>query len=220
MSGPGTQPRWQPADADRLPGSLASWIASLDGSPRIAIDGPPCGGPHAFAESLVAPLRALGRPAVHVRAETFWRDASLRLEHGHEDVLSFPSWLDDGALRRETLDPFGRGAPYLTSLRDPVTDRATREAARAFVPGSVLLVSGAFLVGTALPFERTVHLYLPAEARARRTSPDQSWTLPAFDEHDRTVGPADIADVTVRLDRRSPAVRCRSGIGLSAGVLS
>ncbi|MBE7188161.1 hypothetical protein, partial [Jatrophihabitans endophyticus] len=152
-------------------------------------------------------LRALGRPAVHVVAETFWRDASLRLEHGHQDVESYPDWLDREALRRETLEPFAAGADFLTSLRDPVTNRSTREAAHAFVPGSVLVVSGAFLLGDVLPFEHTVHLHLPPDARARRTPPAEAWTLPAFEAYDAAVRPVERADVTVRLDRRSPAVR-------------
>lgn len=212
MSRPGPAPslvpqRWSAVDAGRLSELLASWVDGLDGAPRVAIDGPPCAGPHVVAESLLEPLRVLGRPATHVVADTFWRDASVRLEHGHQDVLSYPDWLDRAALRRETLEPFGAGRDYLASLRDPLTNRSTREAPRAFVPGSVLIVSGTFLLGGELPFDRTVHLVLPPASRARRTPPEQAWTLPAFDDYDATVHPSGTADVAVRLDRRSPAVR-------------
>lgn len=207
MSRPATDRAWTAIDPDRLPITLADWIDASDGAPRVAVDGPPCADPHAAAVALLEPLRALGRPAVHVVAETFWRDASLRFEHGHEDVLSYPDWLDRGALRRETLEPFGSGAEFLTSLRDPRTNRSTREAPHPFAPRTVLLVSGTFLLDGALPFDRTVHLYLPPEARARRTTDGQAWTLDSFDVYDAQVAPADTADVTVRLDRRSPAVR-------------
>lgn len=197
---------WRAVDATQLPRELGAWLAD-GGARRVAIDGPPCAQPATFAESLVEPLRVLGRPAVHVRAESFWRDASLRLEYGHEDVESYLTWLDAAALRRETLDPFGAGRPYLVTLRDPVSNRSTRDAPREFEAGTVLLVSGALLLGQDLPFDRTVHLFLPAAARARRTPPEDAWTLPAFDHYDTSVRPAEVADVTVRLDRRSPAVR-------------
>ena len=201
------QPHWTAVDHDLLPGLLASWLDEFDGAPRVAIDGPPCADPHALAASLLEPLRVRGRPTVHVVADTFWRDASVRLEHGHQDVQSYPDWLDRAALRRETLEPFASGCAFLTSLRDPQTNRSTREASHAFAARTVLLVSGTFLLAGDLPFDRTVHLLLPHDARSRRTAPDAAWTLPAFDAYDATARPADNADVTVRLDRRSPAVR-------------
>lgn len=170
---------------------------------RAAIDGPPCAAPGGLAESLAEPLRLLGRPFVHVRAESFWRDASVRLEYGREDVESYLGWLDDGALRREVLT----GPTYLPSLRDPVTNRATRESVRPLPPDAVLVVSGPLLLGLGLPFDRVVHLAMSPAARARRTDADQAWTLPAYERYDAEVRPADLADVVVRLDDpRHPAV--------------
>ncbi len=172
---------------------------------RVAVDGPPCARPEMLAEALAGPLRVLGRPLLHVRAESFWRDASLRLEYGREDVESYLSWLDAGALRREVLAADGW---YLPSLRDPATNRATR-AQREPLPGNaVLVVSGAFLLGLGLPFDRVVHLAVSPAARARRTPAEQEWTLEAFDRYDTEVGPAGLADVVIRLnDPRHPAVR-------------
>src|SRR5664279_3602345 len=67
-----------PLAPDALPRGLAERIATLPATLRVAIDGPPCARPHTLAHSLAEPLRALGRPVVHIRAESFWRDASLR----------------------------------------------------------------------------------------------------------------------------------------------
>ena len=164
---------------------------------RVALDGPPCAQPELLADALAAPVQALGRTFAHVRADRFLRDASVRLEYGREDVDSYLNWLDAGALEREVLT--GAGS-YLPTLRDPVTNRATR-AERVDLPdGTVLVVSGAFLLGLGLSFDRVVHLQVSAAARARRTSDADAWTLPAFDRYDAEVDPAALADVVIKLD--------------------
>jgi hypothetical protein len=190
------------------PQTLIDAIAGVlpEGTARVAVDGPECARPSALAEALADALRA-SRPVGHVRAETFWRSASLRFEFGREDVESYLAWLDAGALRREVLDPVLAGS-YLPSLRDPVSNRSTREPPRAAPPGTVLIVSGTFLLGRDLPFDRTVHLAMSPAARKRRTPEAEAWTLPAFDEYDIRVRPVEIADVVVRYDDpRHPAVR-------------
>lgn len=187
--------------------TLAAWLDASPGIVRVAVDGPPSADPDGFAAALRDPLRALGRPSAHVLATTFWRDASLRLEYGHHDVESYLSWLDADALRREVLVPAIEQAQYLPSLRDPGTNRSTHAARQDLAPGSVLVVSGSLLLGLGLPFDRVVHLHLPPDARERRTPPTESWTLPAFQAYDDTVRPLDVADVVVRVDRRTPAVR-------------
>jgi hypothetical protein len=197
----------QPISPDELPGRLADWLAVSPGITRVAVDGPPSASPSVLADALIEPLRALGRPAVHVEASSFWRDASLRLEHGREDVESYLSWLDTGALRREVLDSAVANRTYLPSLRDPVTNRSTHEGRRRLDQNTVVLVSGTFLLGKDLPFDRVVHLELPPAARARRVHSEDAWTLPAFDQYDATVRPSEIADITIKVDRRVPAVR-------------
>ena len=194
-----------PAD---LPVLLADRIAARPGIVRVAIDGPPCAAPHQLGESLGEPLRARGRPVAVVRAETFWQDASLRLEYGREDVEAYLGWLDADALRREVLDPVVADATYLPSLRDPATNRATREPARRADPGTVLVITGPLLLGLGLPFEVAVHLAVSSPARRRRTDASWAWTLSAFDRYDAEVRPAELADVVIRLDDpRHPAVR-------------
>lgn len=185
---------------DRLTDQIAGRAATVAGIVRVAIDGPPCADPHVLADRLVEPLRARGRPVHTVRAETFWRDASVRLELGREDPDSYLDWLDAGALRREVLDAAVDDASYLPSLRDPDSNRATREPRCALEPDAVVVVSGPLLLGLGLPFELTVHLAVSPAARARRTPPEQAWTLPAFDRYDTEVGPAQLADVVIRYD--------------------
>jgi hypothetical protein len=180
-----------------VPGLLADWLSSAEGTVRVALDGPPCAQPELLADALAAPLQALGRPFTHVRADTFWRDASLRLEYGHEDADSYLNWLDHGALQREVLTASGS---YLPSLRDPVSNRATRAEPVDLPDGAVLVVSGAFLLGLGLSFDRVVHLQVSPAARARRTPASDAWTLPAFDRYDAEVDPAALADLVIKLD--------------------
>jgi hypothetical protein len=186
---------------------LSRWLATTPGLVRVAVDAPPVAQPDALAAALIEPLRALSRPAVHVRAAAFWRDASLRFEHGREDPDSYLQWLDADALRREVLDAAPHGS-YLPSLRDPATNRSTRAAPEALAADAVLIVSGALLLGHGLPFDRTVHVRLSPAARRRRTPTAESWTLPAFDAYDASARPAESADVVVKWDdARHPAVR-------------
>ena len=200
---------WAPVAADDLASWVASRIVALPGTVRVAIDGAPASDPWAFAEALVPLLERSGRPVAHVAASTFWRDASLRLEYGREDVESYlTGWLDAGALSREVLEPVVASGSYLPSLRDPATNRSTREAPRTLGPDGVLLVSGSVLLGHSLPFDLSVHLQLSAPALARRTPDDLGWTLPAYAAYDASVRPGEVADLVVKLDDpRHPAVR-------------
>lgn len=208
---------YRPIQPARLPGLLADILENAPVSGRalrVAVDGPHCASPRCLAQSLLAPLRARGRTAAAIAAESFWRDASLRLEYGHEDVESFANWLDAAALRREVLDPLGPDGSglYLPSLRDPATNRATRVRARRAVAGAIVIVSGELLLGGSLPFDATIHLAMSPSGRARRTDPDRQWTLPAFDRYDLEVRPAEAADVVIRVDHpRHPAIRRRPG---------
>jgi hypothetical protein len=209
--------RYSAISPDRLPDELAESLVAVD-SPgralRVALDGPRAADPDELAGALTEPLRTRGRPSIHVRAQTFWRDASLRLEHGRQDVDSYEHWLDAAALRREVLTPLGPdgSGEYVPSLRDPATNRATRDPRRTAPYGSILIVSGELLLGQGLPFDVTIHLAVGAAARARRTAPEWAWTLPAFDAYDGAVDPVGTADVVVRLDDpRHPAISLTSG---------
>jgi hypothetical protein len=193
---------------------LTDRLVSTGGRQRVAIDGAEAADPGSLADALVGPLRARGRPVVRISTDDFLRPASLRLEFGRTNPDSYyVGWLDEAGLRREVLDPAGPGGSgrIITRLRDARTDRAAREPYRELAPDAVVIVSGPLLLGGALPFDLTVHLHLSAAALARRTGPEQRWTLPAFARYAAEVDPAGFADLVVRLDDpRHPAVVVRS----------
>lgn len=179
---------------------------------RVALDGPACADLSVPIRLLTAGLQAAGRPVAVIEASAFYRDASLRLEHGRTDVESFyHGWLDVAALRREVLDPVVSRGRYLPSLRDPVSNRSTRAEPEPLPAAGVLLVHGELLLGAGLPFDLTVHASVSRQARKRLTPADRQWTLPAFDRYDLEVDPAGIADVVIRYDDpRRPALLVRN----------
>ncbi|GAA3812633.1 uridine kinase [Amycolatopsis tucumanensis] len=205
--------RYRPITFERLAGELAERVLVLDAPwVRIAVDGP--SGTAALADALVDPLRLGGRAVQRVSTVDFLRPASLRFEYGRENPDSrYWSWLDEGALRREVLDPLGRNGSgeVLPALWDAARDRATRSARVPLPAPGVLVVDGEMLLGRGLPFELTVHLQLSPGALRRRLPEDEQWALPAFERYEEEVRPAEIADVVVRADDpRHPAVLKRA----------
>ncbi|MEV4754955.1 uridine kinase [Micromonospora sp. NPDC049559] len=202
----------RPISPELLVDELADRLAAVDptGWLRVAVDGPAAAGPDRLADALVTPLRVRGRPALRVRAEDFLRPASLRLEQGRQNPDAFyAGWLDEAGLRREVLDPAGRGGSgrVLPTLWNARTDRASRAEYLALPPRGVVLVSGPLLLGGGLPFDVAVHLLLTPGALARRTPAEEQWTLPAFARYAEEVAPATFADVVVRMDDpRHPAL--------------
>jgi hypothetical protein len=177
---------------------------------RVAIDGAAAAGPERIADALVDPLRLRGRPVLRVSAEDFLRPASLRFELGRTDPDVFYSeWLNADGLVREVLGPLepGGSGRVLPSLWNTATDRASRAEYVDLAAGGVLLLDGALLLGRGLPLDLTVHLWLSEGALARRTSPDQLWTVPAYERYRDEVDPEDAADIVVRMDdARHPAL--------------
>ncbi len=195
-----------------IAGSLVDSLApSRHGRLRVAVDGSPAAHPGRLADSLVDPLRALGRPAARVSGGDFLRPASVRLENGRTDPDSYRSgWLDAGALQREVLAPFaagGRaGGRFLPTRWDDQRDRATRATPVEAPAGTVLLVDGTFLLDRNLDFDLTVHLSLSVGTLGRRLPEALRWTLPAYAGYDGS----ERADVVVRLDDVAhPAVLVR-----------
>jgi len=180
---------------------------------RVALDAPGWVESEPLTEALRSGLQALGHPVGVVRARDFYRDASLRFEHGKTDIESFyTGWLDLGALQREVLSPLAAAgnARYLPALRDPSTNRTTRAQPVPLPAAGVLLVCGELLLGAGLSFDVVVHLALSRSARKRQVPQDRRWTLPAFDRYDIDVDPVELADVVVRYDDpRHPAVSVR-----------
>ncbi|MFF5209034.1 uridine kinase [Streptosporangium sp. NPDC000396] len=194
--------------ADRIASAPRhSWV-------RVVIDGAPAAQPGRLAGALVDPLRLRGREVFRVSSGDFLRPASLRFECGRTDPDAFyADWLDFGALTREVLGPLepGRSGKILPTLWDATIDRATRAPYVTVPEGGVLLLDGALLLGRGLPFDLAVHLWLSPGALARRTAPEQQWTLPAYARYEHEVQPVNVADVVVRVDDlRHPAMVERS----------
>lgn len=178
---------------------------------RIALDAPGWVELDPLIQPVSAGLRSLGRPVATVRASDFYRDASLRFEHGRTDVESFyTGWLDTAALQREVLRPLAAGGPYLPTLRDQATNRATRSRPEPLPATGVLLVCGELLLGAGLGFDLAIHVAVSRAARKRSVPDDRRWTLPAFDRYDLDVDPVGLADLVIRYDDpQHPAVSVR-----------
>jgi hypothetical protein len=163
-----------------------------------------------LADAMVDPLRVNGRPVLRVSTVDFLRPASLRFEKGKQDAdARYDDWLDEGALRREVLNPLSPGGDgmVLPALWDAERDRATRLDRVELPAGGVLIVDGELLLGRGLPFELTVHLSLSAGALRRRLPVEEHWALPAYERYSHEAKPAEAADVLVRADDpRHPAV--------------
>ncbi|GAB2973247.1 uridine kinase [Amycolatopsis acidiphila] len=202
--------RYRPISFERLAAELTERILALPGTPwvRVAIDG--VAGTSELADLLVDPLRVNGRAALRVSTVDFLRPASLRFEKGKQDPdARYLDWLDEGALRREVLDPLSAGGDgmVLPALWDAGRDRATRLDRVELPAGGVLIADGELLLGRGLPVELTVHLSMSANAVRRRLPQEEHWALPAFARYEEEVHPAEVADVVVRVeDPRHPAV--------------
>jgi hypothetical protein len=180
--------------------AVAARADEYDGVRRICIDGAAATDPHRLGAQVVASL-AGSRPAVHVRADDFWRPAGQRFEYGRQDAQAYLEiWLDADALRREVLDSVESRGTVLPGLRDPLTDRSLRRAPVELGENPAVVVSGTALLGRRLPFELTVHLRMSPSALARRTPEGEAWTLEALARYAADVSPETTADLVVRCD--------------------
>lgn len=202
--------KYRPISFELLAAELTERILALPGTPwvRVAIDG--ATQTATLADALVDPLRVNGKATLRVSTVDFLRPASLRFEKGKQDPdARYEDWLDEGALRREVLDPLSPGGDgmVLPALWDAGRDRATRLDRVELPAGGVLVADGELLLGRGLPFELTVHLSVSPNALRRRLPEDEHWALPAFARYEDEVGPAEVADVVVRVeDPNHPAV--------------
>ena len=183
-------------------GVVAAIVTLICGSGervRVAIDGAPASAPERLGAEVVDALAP--RRGVLVRADHFWRQASLRFEDGRHDADAWlDHWLDDGALRREVLDPALLTGRVLPALRDPGTDRSLRQAHIDLPPDGVVVVARSVLLGRGLPFDLAVHVHLSAAALKRRTPEAQAWTLPGLARYQSERNPTTLADLVIRAD--------------------
>ncbi len=209
-----TPPLWRPLPPEAVPEEVAGLIARrTPGHPlRVAMDGPEPWEVELLTRLTGRWIAAAGRPAVRVQSRYFLRPRSLRYEYGRTDPDAYYDWLDEGALRREVLDPLGPegSGRFLPSFWDPATDRATRTEYAEVPDGAVVLVDGPLLLGRGLPFDVSVHVSVGPAALARRTPLDEHWTLPAFSRYATEVDPVGRADIVIRTDdQQHPALLSR-----------
>ena len=196
--------RYRPLSRQRLADELATELSARHRQQhplRVGLDAPACADLEPVLTLFADRLRAAGHPVAILPARLFYRDASLRWEHGKTDVESFYSgWLDTAALQREVLLPLAADGSYLPSLRDPESNRSTRAARLRLPPAGAAVVTGELLLGGGLDFDAVVHVSVSRQARRRQTPAELQWTLPAHDRYEVEVDPAGLADLVVRYD--------------------
>ena len=189
----------EPSTPAGVVAAIVTLICASGERVRVAIDGAPASAPERLGAEVVDALAP--RRGVLVRADHFWRQASLRFEDGRHDADAWlDHWLDEAALRREVLDPGVERGCVLPALRDPVTDRSLRPSRVNMPQDGVIIVAGSALLGRGLPFDLAVHVHLSAATLERRTTKEQAWTLPALARYERERNPTTLADLVVRAD--------------------
>jgi hypothetical protein len=196
--------QYRPVSRDRLADELATELMArhrLRHPLRVGLDAPACADLAPVLTLLTDRLREAGHPVAVLPARLFYRDASLRWEHGKTDVESFYNgWLDTAAVQREVLLPLAADGSYLPSLRDPDSNRSTRAAPLRLPPTGIAVLTGELLLGSGLSFDAVVHVSVSRQARRRQTPAELQWTLPAHDRYELEVDPAGLADLVVRYD--------------------
>nr|WP_225727326.1 MULTISPECIES: hypothetical protein [unclassified Nocardia] len=199
--------RFVPITQEGLIDLVVGRVREFEGHPVLGIDGSDAADPAGFAARIAAALRDLGRPAEVVSLHDYVRPASLRMEFGRTDEMSYrTAWFDYAAVRREVLDALRAESRWLPALWDERTDRSARAAVRTALPGTVVLVAGPMLLGRGLAFDLTVRLDMSEAALLRNTAAQDRWTVPALlRQADETPDPPTIL---VRWDHPSrPALR-------------
>ncbi|GGG08847.1 hypothetical protein GCM10007304_23660 [Rhodococcoides trifolii] len=192
-------PQFSPVGVDALLTLVARSVRARTGRRVVAIDGADAAEPAAFAHRLADVLRADGGEAAVVSLHGFVRPASVRLEYGKTDELSYrTAWFDYAALEREVLTAVRERGEWLPALWDEATDRSPRAPIRSASENAVIVVAGPMLLGRGLHFDVTVRLQMTEKAVRRKTPADRAWSISPLFDHDNDV--ADTADFTVRWD--------------------
>ncbi|MBM7414742.1 MULTISPECIES: hypothetical protein [Nocardiaceae] len=191
-------PRFSPTTPDAVVDHVVDRIDTVDGRCVVAVDGADAADPVAFAQQVVTRLRADGRAADLVSLHDWVRPASLRLEYGHEDELSYRTlWFDYEALTREVITAVHTRDRWLPALWDERSDRSARARPRTAAQNQVVVVAGPMLLGRGLDLDVTVALTLTERTASRLTPEQLRWTVPALTAHAEH---GERADVEVRMD--------------------
>lgn len=200
-----------PSTPQGLAGQVAALCTSHPAVTVVAVDGADCARPVELATLIGTAVEALDRPSAVVSLHDYIRPASLRLEFGHEDPLSYRSmWFDYDALDREVVTAARTHRTWLPRLWDEASDRSARSPREDVHERHVIIVSGPMLLGRGLGFDITVRLDMSEAALRRHTPLAEMWTVDALLEHQHTV--TEHADLDVRYDHPArPAVRAHRG---------
>lgn len=193
---------YTPTTPRRLTDDLAERVTGVPGIVVVGVDGAAAARPELLAAAVADGLRSSGRPATVVDLHDFLRPASLRLERGHDDPVSYrEAWFDHAAVHREVIDAVRTRGTWLPRLWDPVADRSFRDRHRDAADDQVLLIAGPMLLDRGHRFDLSVALRMGAGTLRRRTPEPDLFTVEPLLAH---VG---AADIEVRYDHPDrPAV--------------
>ena len=199
--------RFAPITPDALVDLLAERIRAVPGHAVVGIDGADATDPIELAQTVGERVRAEGRHCETVSLHDYVRPASLRLEFGRTDELSYrTAWFDYEALRREVIEALRDDSRWLPALWDEKADRSARAAVRPAYACTVLIVVGPMLLGRNLNFDLTLRLHLSPNALQRGTDHTESWTIAALQHYESEN--IEEPDLLVRWDHPDrPAIR-------------
>lgn len=195
--------------------ALAEQVATLcESHPSVtvvAVDGADCAKPVEFAAIIAGAAESVNRPSSVLSLHDYVRPASLRLESGHADPLSYRTmWFDYDTLDREVVTSARTRGTWLPKLWDETSDRSARSARQPVHERHVIIVAGPMLLGRGLEFDVTIRLEMSEPALRRQTTPNDLWTVDAIVEHQSTV--TEQVDLEVRYDHpERPALRTHLG---------
>lgn len=115
---------------------------------RVGIDGASASGKTRFADSLVEPLKQLGRDVIRVSIDGFHNPPEIRYRRGEDSVDGYiEDSFDKESVIKLVLDPLGPSGnrEYKVSLYDFVTNRQTLSAFKQAQPDSILIFDGVLL---------------------------------------------------------------------------
>ncbi|MDQ8186964.1 hypothetical protein [Pelagicoccus sp. SDUM812002] len=128
----------------------AAAIAAMDLTHpvRVGIDGCSASGKTVFADSLVAPLEAMGRHVIRASIDGFHHPPEVRYSQGEGSVKGY---VEDSFNKQAAIDqvlvPLGPSGSleYTPSLYDFVSDSETNAAFEKAQPDSILIFEGVML---------------------------------------------------------------------------
>lgn len=200
-------PSYSPTTLDDVADAVVDRLRATAGRRVVIVDGADAARPIDLAARITDRLRTEGRAADVVDLHGWVRPASLRLEHGRTDELSYrTAWFDHDGLAREVIGALRDHGRWLPAIWDPATDRSARLRVVPAAADQVLVLAGPMLLGRGLGADLTVALTLSSSALRRLTPADEQWTVVALTtwtaDHDET------PDVEVKVDHPDrPALR-------------